>query len=210
MLISIKVVVVAHVSLGASAGLTDLQELKTAMNILHAQRKIVHFQWNSYLRRFAVLDPLWLVTATNVVLESDYVMLDVGLLPVSQAVSVWSHYPAPLARTLLRFTESFGLTIPVPNGKIKELLGVLSLPEEQMEQVSEALKAPLTASHGVDDSLLTIVPTRLPPINAAVVKKLFPPFPQDHASAVYHYDRSIVAPAFPTGTFLLADPRSSW
>lgn len=146
-----------------------------------------------------MLDPLWLVTATHAVLDAEYDPLSVGLLPESQAAAVWKLYPAPLARTLLRFTESFGLTISIPNSKISEVLEALPLTKEQAEMTREALKVPLTASHGVDDPLLSIVPSRLPPINSEFVRGIFPPFPQDHSSAVFHYDRSLVVPAFPTG-----------
>ncbi|XP_078600268.1 uncharacterized protein LOC144875240 [Branchiostoma floridae x Branchiostoma japonicum] len=104
-------VVAKHAS---GAGIFDRSELNQAVQFLHDLGTLQHFD-NEYLKDRVVINPQWIVDVMACVVSVHTTAIKEGRFEHRDVSLVWQDYPSDLHNWLLRLTEEFDLTFPLPD-----------------------------------------------------------------------------------------------
>ncbi|XP_025083170.1 uncharacterized protein LOC112557488 isoform X2 [Pomacea canaliculata] len=94
-------------------GIFDAVEITQAVQFLHDLGSVQFFN-TEFLRSNVVIDPQWIVDVMACVVTVHTGPVKEGVLHHKDMAEVWSEYPAELHPWLLRLTEEFDLTFPLP------------------------------------------------------------------------------------------------
>ncbi|XP_078679687.1 uncharacterized protein LOC144915298 isoform X2 [Branchiostoma floridae x Branchiostoma belcheri] len=122
-------VVAKHAS---GAGIFDRSELNQAVQFLHDLGTLQHFD-NEYLKDRVVINPQWIVDVMACVVSVHTTAIKEGRFDHKDVSLVWKDYPVDLHNWLLRLTEEFDLTFPLPDQPVNVVPCLLPDKEAQYE-----------------------------------------------------------------------------
>ncbi|CAH1232773.1 MFHAS1 [Branchiostoma lanceolatum] len=122
-------VVAKHAS---GAGIFDRSELNQAVQFLHDLGTLQHFD-NEYLKDRVVINPQWIVDVMACVVSVHTTAIKEGRFAHKDVSLVWQDYPADLHNWLLRLTEEFDLTFPLPDQPVNVVPCLLPDKEPQYD-----------------------------------------------------------------------------
>ncbi|KAK3097461.1 hypothetical protein FSP39_009834, partial [Pinctada imbricata] len=122
------------VNLAGEAGIVDRTEVSQAVQFLHDLGALQHFSSNVYLKSHIVINPQWIVDVMACVVSVKQSAIKEGRLNHRDLGEIWSSYKDDMYQWMLRLTEEFDLTYPVP-GEDLEKINIVPclLPETKTE-----------------------------------------------------------------------------
>ncbi|XP_052285089.1 uncharacterized protein LOC127881358 isoform X1 [Dreissena polymorpha] len=115
-------------------GIFDERDVKMAVQLLHDLGTIQYFD-NDFLRDYVVINPQWIVDVMACVVsaQSSPIQQNHGRFLHEDIPNVWAKYDPALHQWLLRLTEDFDLTFPLPSEPVN--IVPCLLPGEQPDDV---------------------------------------------------------------------------
>ncbi|KAL4233400.1 hypothetical protein ACF0H5_008081 [Mactra antiquata] len=101
----------------ASCGIFDKAELVQAIQFLHDLGAVQFFD-TDFLRRMIVIYPQWIVDVMACLVTVHQGVVKDGRMNLKDIDKIWNNYPKDLHPWLLRLTEEFDLTCPLPDGQV--------------------------------------------------------------------------------------------
>jgi hypothetical protein len=120
-----KVKEIAH-----NAGIFDPGEVLQAVQFLHDLGSLQYFS-SEHLKNYVVINPQWIVNVMACIVSIKDSPVKDGRLFYSDIGIIWQDYDAHLHPWILKLTEAFDLTFPVPDQNMN--LVPCLLPEEEPE-----------------------------------------------------------------------------
>ncbi|KAL8604081.1 hypothetical protein ACOMHN_024906 [Nucella lapillus] len=119
---------------GMDIGIYDEKDTKEAIQFLHELGTVQYFD-NDFLRNIVVINPQWIVNvmACVVSVKNSPIQDHQGRLLHKFIPQIWNSYPNDLHQWLLRLTEEFDLTFPLPKDKVN--IVPCLLPQEEPEEL---------------------------------------------------------------------------
>ncbi|XP_064618850.1 uncharacterized protein LOC135482601 [Lineus longissimus] len=117
-------------TIATDSGIFDSLETSQAVRFLHDLGTVQHFD-NQFLRDKVVVNPQWIVDVMACVVSVKDSPIKEGKFKHSDIAKVWKDFPEEYHEWLLRLTEKFDLTFPLPE-KALNLVPCL-LPETEPE-----------------------------------------------------------------------------
>ena len=120
-----KVAEIAH-----NAGIFDLDEVLQAVQFLHDLGSLQYFS-SEHLKNYVVINPQWIINVMACIVSIKDSPVKNGRLFHSDIDIIWEDYDSDLHPWILKLTEAFDLTFPVPDQSMN--LVPCLLPEEEPE-----------------------------------------------------------------------------
>ncbi|XP_052813517.1 uncharacterized protein LOC128240741 isoform X2 [Mya arenaria] len=108
-------------------GIYDERDVRMAVQLLHDLGTVQYFD-NDFLRDYVVINPQWIVDVMACVVsaQSSPIQKNHGRFLHSDITTVWEQYDPNLHEWLLRLTEDFDLTFPLPTEAVNIVPCLLS------------------------------------------------------------------------------------
>ena len=119
-----------------NAGIFDSTEVLQAVQFLHDLGSLQYFS-SEHLKHYVVINPQWIVNVMACIVSIKDSPVKDGRLFHSDVCIIWENYASHLHEWILKLTEAFDLTFPVPDQSMN--LVPCLLPEEEPE-VSHSLE----------------------------------------------------------------------
>jgi leucine-rich repeat kinase 2 len=117
-------------ALAHSAGIFEPSETLQAIQFLHDLGSVQYFS-SEHLKNFVVINPQWIVNVMACIVSINDSPVKDGRFYHSDMGEIWKNYDSNLHPWMLKLTEAFDLTFPVPDQSMN--LVPCLLPEEEPE-----------------------------------------------------------------------------
>ncbi|KAK3777048.1 hypothetical protein RRG08_008898 [Elysia crispata] len=120
---------------GMEVGIYDEKDIREAVQFLHELGTVQYFD-NEFLRKQVVINPQWIVDVMSCVVsvKNSPIQDHKGRFLHKYIPEIWASYPKELHEWLLRLTEEFDLTFPLPEDKVN--IVPCLLPQEVPKELS--------------------------------------------------------------------------
>lgn len=132
-----------------NAGIFEASEVLQAVQFLHDLGSLQYFS-SEHLKNYVVINPQWIVNVMACIVSIKDSPVKDGRLFHSDISVIWTDYDATLHPWILKLTEAFDLTFPVPDQNMN--LVPCLLPEDEPEVCDEQRDA---RTQFIDDSILS-------------------------------------------------------
>ena len=105
------------VKVAEACGILDPQEISQAIRFLNDLGSLQYFETNG-LKDKVVINPQWIIDVMSCVVSVKDTCIVDGQLLYEDIHKIWSKYPYTLHDWILKLTEEFDLTFPVPSQKM--------------------------------------------------------------------------------------------
>ncbi|GFN82127.1 leucine-rich repeat serine/threonine-protein kinase 1, partial [Plakobranchus ocellatus] len=120
---------------GMEVGIYDEKDIREAVQFLHELGTVQYFD-NEFLRKQVVINPQWIVDVMSCVVsvKNSPIQDHKGRFLHKYIPEIWAAYPKELHEWLLRLTEEFDLTFPLPEDKVN--IVPCLLPQEMPKELN--------------------------------------------------------------------------
>ncbi len=117
-------------------------QISRAVQFLHDLGTVQYFD-NEFLKDYIVINPQWIVDVMACVVSIKDSPIKDGRFYHEDMCIVWDNFPVELYDWLLRLTEAFDLTFPIPNQDLNLVPCLLPPHEPEVSVASANLKVHL-------------------------------------------------------------------
>lgn len=158
---------------------------------LHIAKRLLLVEEDDFLKRFVVLDPIWLAKALAKLSTPAAPLLQSGLLVDAEVPTAFADFPVALQKMLVKYAEHLHFALVPPVGRRASTINAL-----QLSPAASSAVLSLPDLEGVE-APIRLVLERLPAVKPALADVVFPLFP---TTPVFHFDRNFDFSVLPSST----------